>query len=87
MNDFLIGVATCGSWGIAVCFLRFWRDTRDRFFALFAAAFLILSVNWLVVAMLHPTGEMRPFFYMLRLAAFGLIIVAVWDKNRAPPAR
>ena len=51
-------------------------------FALFAAAFLILSVNWLLVAILQPPSESRPFFYLLRLAAFGLIIVAVADKNR-----
>ena len=87
MNEFLSGIATCGSWGIAAYFLRFWTHTRDRFFILFAAAFLILSVNWLLVAVWQPAGETRPFFYLLRLAAFGLIIVAVWDKNRPPPTR
>jgi hypothetical protein len=75
MRQFLAGVATCGSWGVAIFFLRFWVETRDRFFVLFAAAFLILSVNWLLVAVLEPATEVRPFFYMLRLAAFGLIIV------------
>jgi hypothetical protein len=82
MQDFLTGVATCGSWGITAFFVRFWMETRDRFFALFAAAFLILSVNWLLVAVLHPSSETRPFFYLLRLLAFGLIILAVIDKNR-----
>ena len=82
MRQFLAGVATCGSWGVAIFFLRFWVETRDRFFVLFAAAFLILSVNWLLVAVLDPATEVRPFFYMLRLAAFGLIIAAVVDKNR-----
>ena len=82
MQEFLAGIATCGAWGIAAFFLRFWIDTRDRFFAMFSAAFLILSVNWLLVAVLHPSSESRPFFYLLRLAAFGLIIVAVVDKNR-----
>ena len=85
MQDFLAGIATCGAWGIAAFFFRFWTDTRDRFFALFAAAFLILSINWLLVAVLQPSTESRPFFYLLRLAAFGLIITAVIDKNR--PAR
>ena len=86
MQDFLAGVATCGSWGIAVFFFRFWTDTRDRFFALFAIAFFILSINWLLVAAVDPRTESRPFFYLLRLAAFGLIILAVLEKNR-PPAR
>lgn len=82
MQEFLAGIATCGAWGIAAFFFRFWTDTRDRFFALFSAAFLILSINWLLVAILKPPSESRPFFYLLRLAAFGLIILAVWDKNR-----
>lgn len=82
MSEFLAGIATCASWGVAAFFFRFWKDTRDRFFALFATAFLILSVNWLLVALLQPPSESRPFFYLLRLAAFGLIIAAVVDKNR-----
>lgn len=82
MQEFLAGIATCGSWGIAAFFYRFWSDTRDRFFGFFATAFLILSINWLLVAVLHPSTERRPFFYLLRLAAFGLIILAVVDKNR-----
>ena len=82
MAEFLAGIATCGSWGIAAFFFRFWRETHDRFFALFAAAFLILSMNWMLVATMHPSTESRPFFYILRLTAFGLIILAVIDKNR-----
>ena len=82
MQEFLAGIATCGSWGVAVFFFRFWTDTRDRFFALFATAFVVLSINWLLLAVLHPSSESRPFFYLLRLAAFGLIILAVVDKNR-----
>ena len=82
MSEFLVGIATCASWGVAAFFFRFWTDTRDRFFALFATAFVILSVNWLLVALLQPPSESRPFFYLLRLAAFGLIIAAVIDKNR-----
>lgn len=82
MHQFLIGIATCASLGVSLFFARFWIDTRDRFFLLFAAAFLILAVNWGLVAVLQPATEVRPFFYLLRLAAFGLIIAAVVDKNR-----
>ena len=38
MSEFLVGIATCASWGVAAFFFRFWTDTRDRFFALFATA-------------------------------------------------
>ena len=53
-----------------------------RPYAFFAASFLILSMNWMLVALAHPSDESRPFFFILRLAAFGLIILAVVDKNR-----
>lgn len=82
MNEFLTGIAACGSWGATAYFLRFWRETKDRFFLAFAAAFLVLGLNWALVAIWQPTGETRPFFYLLRLGAFGLIILAIWDKNR-----
>ena len=86
MQMFLTGVAACGSCGIAVFFLRFWADTGDRFFLLFAGAFAVLSANWLLLAALQPAGEARPFFYVLRLIAFVLILGAVWEKNRSPSA-
>ena len=82
MGEFLAGIATCASWGAAAFFVRFWRETGDRFYALFAIAFLILSLNWMLVAVVHPSAESSPFFYLLRLAAFTLIILAVVDKNR-----
>jgi O-antigen/teichoic acid export membrane protein len=87
MNDFLTGIAACGCCGAAAFFLRYWRETKDRFFLAFAAAFLVLALNWALVAIWQPSGETRPFFYLLRLGAFGLIILAILDKNRAAPRR
>ena len=80
--EFLNGVSACASWAVGVFFLRYWRETKDRFFVLFAGAFWILSLNWLAVAMAHPAMETRHLFFLLRLAAFTLILVAVWHKNR-----
>lgn len=71
----------------ALFFLRFFRDTRDRFFALFSFAFATLSLHWLILGFTDPLRETRPFFYLLRLAAFVLIIVAIVDKNRPSPKR
>lgn len=82
MTEFFTGIAACGCCGAAAFFLRFWRETGDRFFLAFAAAFLVLALNWALVAIWQPTGETRPFFYLLRLFAFGLIILAIWHKNR-----
>lgn len=82
MNEFLIGVASAGSLGVGLYFLRMWRDTRDRFFALFGLAFWVLAFNWFLLVCAEPPSEHRHYFYLLRLAAFLLIILAIVDKNR-----
>lgn len=65
----------------ALFFLRFWRQSRDRFFGLFAAAFALIAVNRLVLTVVDR--EHDAWIYVIRLAAFLLIIVAIVDKNRA----
>jgi hypothetical protein len=83
MNEFLTGMATAGSLAVGLFLLRLWRDTRDRFFALFGVAFWVLSLNWIGLMLVEPPSEGRHYFYLTRLAAFVLIIVAIVDKNRA----
>ncbi len=68
--------------GVAVCFTRFWRQTTDRLFGLFALAFALFGVNLVLLAAINPAHESRHLIYLLRLAAFLVIIVAIIDKNR-----
>ena len=68
--------------GVSVCFARFWRQTNDRLFGLFALAFALLGVNLLLLAAINPAHESRHLIYLLRLAAFLVIILAIVDKNR-----
>jgi hypothetical protein len=63
-------------------FFRFWRDARDRLFAFFGAAFLLMAMSWALLGLFSPTEETRPYIYAIRLAAFLLIIAAIVDKNR-----
>ena len=72
------GALTMGYAIAAVFFLRFWRDTRDSLFAFFAAAFLLLAIGRLALSIVEP----REVLYLLRLAAFVMIIVAIVMKNR-----
>jgi peptidoglycan/LPS O-acetylase OafA/YrhL len=83
MNEFLIGVAAAGSLAVGMFFLRLWRSTRDRFFAFFGCAFWVLALNWFLLIFGSPAEEHRHYFYLLRLAAFLLIIWAIADKNRS----
>ena len=81
---FLLGVLVTCSMVAGLFFLRFWRRTRERLFVFFAVSFWLLALNWLLVAFIHQ-DEAVPAVFLVRLAAFGLILVGVVDKNRAGP--
>ena len=79
----MLGILVAGCAIIGLFFLRFWRQTKDSFFVFFAIAFWILSIHWLALGLTHPQNEIRVYFYVLRLAAFLLILTAIAIKNRA----
>jgi hypothetical protein len=79
----MLGATVMGCFVAAVFFARFWATSRDRFFGFFAAAFVLLAVNWIGVIQLGSTAsESRHLIYVLRLVAFVLIALAIFDKNR-----
>lgn len=82
IHSFLTGVATMGFLVATTFFVRFWRETRDRLFLLFAVAFGALALNRALLAALDPDRESQPYLYLIRLGAFVLIAWAVIDKNR-----
>jgi zinc transporter ZupT len=79
--DFLAGAATLGYAAAAMFFARFWRQTRDRLFLAFAAAFTLLAINQVLAALLEAGDERTPFVYSLRVLGFALILWAIIDKN------
>lgn len=82
LQTFLSGVSVMASFAAGLFFLRFWRQSRDRLFLLFAAAFWIMAANWTALAFIDQANEARTLLYVFRLVAFGLIIFAILDKNR-----
>ena len=76
------GALAMGYFVAGLFFLRFWRDTRDRLFGSFAAAFFILALQRAAISLpIDPTTD-QVFLYVLRLLAFLLILWAIIDKNR-----
>ncbi len=69
----------------ALFFLRYWRSTGDRFFGFFTLAFLLFGASWAALAFRPSVGEHDAYVYMLRLAAFAAIAIAIVDKNRGAP--
>jgi hypothetical protein len=82
MNDFVSGILTMGYIVAGIFFLRFWRDSRDRLFAMFGAAFFILAVQRLGLEFANDVPERATLWYFVRLLAFVIIIIAIFDKNR-----
>jgi hypothetical protein len=82
MSSFISGMITMGYLVAGIFFLRFWRDTRDRLFAMFGAAFFILAAQRLGLEFVKDVPERVTLWYFVRLLAFLIIIAAVVDKNR-----
>jgi hypothetical protein len=82
MEEFLMGAIAMSSCIAALFFLRFWKDTGDRLFAIFAAAFILLAITRLGLALSNEPTEAQTHWYWVRLSAFLLILFAIIDKNR-----
>ncbi len=83
MTLFFLGAIAMADLVAALFFLRFWKKTRDRFFLFFSAAFLVDTVDRVLLSFLQVPAEDEPFLYTLRLVTFGLILVAILDKNHS----
>jgi hypothetical protein len=82
MEQMLSGAIAAGWLLAGLFFFRFWRHTRDRFFLFFALSFWLEAGNRVALGLLVDVKEDNPVFYVLRVIAYGLILLAIWQKNR-----
>jgi hypothetical protein len=82
MFQFVSGLITMGFLLSGLFFLRFYVRTRDGLFLAFATAFWLLAANQTVLALFEIPLEERSWVYLIRLAAFVIIIGAIVRKNR-----
>lgn len=80
---FLSGALTSGFLVCSLLFARSWRRTSDGLFLAFALAFGLLAVGQIVAVFGQVPTEYRSTVYLIRLAAFALILAAIWRKNRS----
>ena len=83
MVAFFEGAAAMGCAMAGMFFLRFWRQSLDSFFFLFALAFLILAFDYGLLGLVTLATEWQPYVYAIRLTAFLLILAAIVRKNRS----
>jgi len=82
LNDFLAGAVVYCFFVCALLFLRSWRRTHDGLLFVFALAFGLLGTGQALLALANLPTEERYSIFLLRLAAFGLILLAILQKNR-----
>lgn len=82
LYDFLSGAVAFGFVIGGLFFLRFWRRTREELFLAFALAFALLGLGQSVITLANIPTEERGSLYLIRLAAFLLILLAIYRKNR-----
>jgi hypothetical protein len=82
LYNFLGGAIVMGFAVAALLFLKFWRRTREGLFLAFSGSFLLLGVTQALLTLGRFYFEERSWLYLLRLAAFLLILYALWLQNR-----
>jgi hypothetical protein len=82
LQQFLSGAIVMGFAVACLLFLSYWRRTGQRLFLTFSASFLLLSVNYAWLALTNIPAEERSPLFLVRLLAFSLIIVAIFQSNQ-----
>jgi hypothetical protein len=82
MEQLLMGGTAVASAFAGLFFLRFWVRTGDRFFLYFCGSFWIESLHRAAFGLFPDATESNPVAYLLRIAAYGLILLAILHKNR-----
>lgn len=80
--NFLSGAVSALFLVAGLFFLRFWRRTHDGLFLAFALAFFLLGIGQGLLTLTVVPDEERSLLYLIRLAAFALILAAIIRKNR-----
>lgn len=77
----LSGANVFGYFVIALCFLKFWKRTRDSLFFVFSTSFLILGLGTIAEMIVRDARASTPTVYLCRFVAFSFIIYAIIRKN------
>jgi len=80
--EFMSGALFLGFTVAALFFLRFWRKTGDRLFAMFALSFALMALSRFLLGFVQSPENGDACAYSLRLLANLVIIYGIIDKNR-----
>jgi hypothetical protein len=87
MITFLSGMTTMGYLLASLYFFRFWRRTNDGLFIYFGVSFSMLALSQALTTVTSSPGDDQSWVYLLRFAAFTLLIVGIVAKNLGETSR
>jgi membrane-associated PAP2 superfamily phosphatase len=79
--EFFSGLITAGFAVAALFFFRFWSRAKDGLFLGFALCFALLAISQSLTTLLGLPQEERSWIYLIRMAAFLVLIFAILRKN------
>ncbi len=82
MLEFLSGLVTAGFLIAALFFFRFWKRTGDSLFVFFGISFLLFAAGQATAVFWGAPQDDKVWVFLLRLAGFILLLVAIVGKNR-----
>jgi hypothetical protein len=82
LEGFLLGIIVAASLTASAFFFKFWRQTHDKLFLGFCAAFAIEGINRVGFVFVPHPEEGNPTLYTIRLFSYLLILAAIVNKNR-----
>ena len=78
---FLIGVIATACFAVSGLFLKYWPRTGDTLFLAFALAFFIEAINRIPLLFMRHPNEASPWYYVVRLISFLIILAGILKKN------
>jgi membrane-associated PAP2 superfamily phosphatase len=79
--EFFSGLIAAGFAVASLFFFRFWSRAKDGLFLGFALCFALLAISQSLTTLLGLPQEERSWIYLIRLAAFLILIFAILRKN------
>lgn len=79
---FLSGGVMALSLVATIFFARFRARTGERLFTVFAIVFGLLTIERCALLFVGGPGETRGWMYLIRFAAYLILVIGIVDKNR-----
>ena len=81
-EQFISGAIVMGFAIACLLFVKYYRRTRQKLFLTFAASFFLLALNYAWLAITQIPDEERSPLFLIRLLAFALIPLAIFQSSR-----